>query len=285
MTKTYGLPTELNISLSTFEGDIEEAKTVFIGIPYFIKTRSNNIFFKNTDILRIMRDKVEDNSLLCRNIYYSTLRLLDLGDIQSLTYDDIKDDITTIFSLSKLKNKNIIFLGGEHTFTYFIVENIHPRNIIVFDAHLDLKDTLNFDKFNLATYLRRLTEKIKDINIYLAGIRSYDEDEYEYLQSRKEVKTIDIEQLKNLKLEGITHLSIDLDVLDINIFSSTTYPEPNGLNFTELLSALKTLFRTNNIRTADIMEFNPRADRLEEAIIVLRLIYEIATLMEHKKCI
>jgi arginase family enzyme len=142
-----------------------------------------------------------------------------------------------------------------------------------------------FDRFNHATYLRRLLEKYEDLMVYIIGARSYDEDEKKYLENLENVEIVEINELRNHSLKGLTHLSIDLDVLDITSFASTTYPEPNGLTFHDIIGILKELKNIVNMRTVDIMEFNPIISRIQDALLVIRLIYEICVVLEHKKCI
>jgi len=280
MDKNIKLPLNINISLSTYEGSLDKADIFLIGIPWYIKTVIEKPYLKPTDFLRICRDLIEDNSIVYPEKYYSDIKLIDLGDISSINYDDIEVDISTIIDMLSKYKKKFLFIGGEHTFTYYIVKKLKPTNLIVFDAHLDMKNRFYYDRINHATFLRRISEEL-DINIFLIGSRAYDKEEFNYTLSHKRI--IIKEDMDWRELNGDTYISIDLDILNPIYFKSSGYLEPGGLKLEDLLEIIKDIVRSSDVIAADIMEYIPRVYETRDVIQVLRLIYETAIMMCSEK--
>jgi len=280
MDKNIKLPLDINISLSTYKGSLEKADIFLIGIPLYIKTVIAKPYLKPTNFLRICKDLIEDNSIIYPGKYYSDMKLIDLGDISSINYDDIEIDISTIIDALSRYKKKFLFIGGEHTFTYYIVKKLKPNNLIVFDAHLDMKNRFYYDRVNHATFLRRLSEEL-DINIFLIGSRAYDKEEFNYASSHKRIMIKDDTDWR--ELDGDTYISIDLDILNPLYFKSTGYLELGGLKLGDLLKIIKDITENSDVIGADIMEYIPHAYEIRDAVQVLRLIYEIAIMMHLEK--
>jgi len=277
------LPLHLDLSLSTFKGEVDQADIIVIGIPYYIKTPSFNPYIKASDVLRIMKNYVEDNSLLFSNRYYSSIKILDLGDVYSRDYDSIQTDIATIVKYVIKRRLKAIYIGGEHTFTYHLLKYYKPDNLVLLDAHLDMKDTFYHDRFNNATFIRRINEEF-DLNIYVIGARAYSQGEFEYVRRNDNIHLLDPRDIGNLDLRGETYISLDIDILDPTYMSSTVYLEPGGIDLDTLLKLLKTILeRADYVCGFDIMEYNPRLDRIGDAIIVLRIFYEVSLLLTLKR--
>jgi len=277
------LPLQLDLSLSTFRGEVDQADVIVIGVPCYIKASSFNPYIKASDALRIMKNYVEDNSLLFQDRYYSSIKILDLGDVYSRDYDAIQTDIATIVKYVIKRKLKAIYIGGEHTFTYYLLKCYKPDNLIFLDAHLDMKDSFYHDKFNNTTFLRRINEEV-DLNIYVIGARAYSQDEFEYVRRNDNIYLLDPKDIANLDLRGETYISLDIDILDPTYMSSTVYLEPGGIDLDALLNLLKTILeKVDYICGFDIMEYNPRLDRISDAITVLRIFYEVSLLLTLKR--
>ena len=58
-----------------------------------------------------------------------------------------------------------------------------------------------------------------------------------------------------------THISYDIDVIDPSIAPGVSVPEVNGINDAEAYEIMDYLVkRKNNIKSMDIVEFNPARD-------------------------
>ncbi len=159
--------------------------------------------------------------------------------------------------LEKINNKHFIFFCNSHLLTYYVCKILNIKEIIVFDAHLDLKNKYKNKLLNEATWLRRLIEL--DVKYNVIGARSFDEEEYKiYIKTRA----------KNLKKY---YISIDLDVLE-PIYVDVNYPEPNGLSFSELISLIKKYAKKS--LSLDIVEFNFSSNYLKNVNYIFKIVYE-----------
>ncbi|MBL4868928.1 MAG: arginase [Pseudomonadales bacterium] len=107
----------------------------------------------------------------------------------------------------------------------------------------------------------------------LVGVRSFESTEPQLLQD-KGVSFYTMEQVNQLGLAKVISLaykkvsacptgfgvSIDLDALDPQDAPGVSVPEPDGLKVNELLSALRSLPRSDKLKAIEIAEFNPEFD-------------------------
>ncbi|NLD04423.1 MAG: agmatinase [Synergistaceae bacterium] len=158
-----------------------------------------------------------------------------------------------------------LMIGGEHLVTLgavrAIVKKYPDLNIIHFDAHADLRDDYMGEKLSHATVIRRCHELIKG-KIYQFGIRSMTREEdlwarENVVQRKYDFKTLD-EVLSGLSGKPV-YLTIDLDVLDPSIFPGTGTPEPGGVSFVDLISAIHRIKRPDVVG-CDVNELAPHYD-------------------------
>ncbi|MDD4983815.1 MAG: arginase family protein [Candidatus ainarchaeum sp.] len=193
-----------------------------------------------------------------QNIYE---KIDDLGDIDAvhgsfeLTAERIKDTIDHL-------DKKPIFLGGEHSITHAIVKCLKPDVLVIFDAHADLFDTYQGEKYSHISYLHKIMSEKLVKKAYVFGCRAYTQEELEFakkfkvvLVNPKDVK----KEVKKIKKQNI-YLSVDLDVLEFNLAMGTGTPEFGGLSLNDLLSHIKTVLSNNKVVGADIVELNPLID-------------------------
>ncbi len=169
----------------------------------------------------------------------------------------------------------ILFLGGDHLITYFCLHAINPKNmgIIYFDAHPDLYNHYEGNKYSHACVLRRVLEytDIKPHNLVQIGIRAFTNEQSVFaiendilVFPRKEVQKLESKeiatQIKNKlgHLEQI-YLSIDLDVLDPAYAPGVGNPEPAGLSTSNIIDLIHELAGLP-IKFFDIVEINPKHD-------------------------
>ena len=193
------------------------------------------------------------------------LPVADLGDTQLFVeYESLAFTLRRIARLSHVAGKTLFIVGGEHLITYPIVAEIKKLlknlTLIVFDAHLDLRDEYpSGTRFSHATVMRRLAEE--GVNIYYIGARAFSREEYEFLTSHPEsLKIVSRDTLENI--EGNLYISIDVDVIDPAYAPAVGNPEPLGITPSHLLSTLKELFSLERTKIVglDIVEVNPLVD-------------------------
>lgn len=174
-----------------------------------------------------------------------------------------------------------IFLGGDHAVTYPLVKALAARfgriNILHFDAHPDLYDHLNGDRYSHACPFARLWEEGLIRRHVAAGIRTSNPHQKE--QAEKfgseilEMRRFPWESF--LEFQGPVYLSLDLDVLDPAFAPGVSHHEPGGISARELIGMIQGI--RAEVVGADIVEYNPDRDlNGVTAMVAAKLLKEIA---------
>ena len=175
-----------------------------------------------------------------------------------------------------------IILGGEHGLLFPLIEavKIHPRvnselgklTIVQIDAHADLRDELNGEKFSHGTVIRRVLDAGVG-NVIQIGVRTYSSEEEEIIQNDGRVRTwfardlikvnpnlsdwdLMIDEIK--RIEGPIWLTFDIDGLDGSLVPATGTPVPGGLSYWGAIEIIESLFSAKDaeIIGADINEIS-----------------------------
>jgi len=168
----------------------------------------------------------------------------------------------------QLRGRFVLSLGGEHTVTWGMVMGLAPEpgrtTIVQIDAHADLIDELDDQKWSHGTVMRRLREE--GCRLVQIGVRSLSRAEYEFAAADPDIRTFYAHQLAESwpetlqalrQIEGDAYLSIDVDGLDPSVIPSTGTPQPNGLSWAQTMEIIRTLVRNPKARViaADVVEF------------------------------
>jgi agmatinase len=190
------------------------------------------------------------------------------------------------------KEKRVGMLGGEHTISIGAVEafkEMFPRlSVLQMDAHADLRDSYQDNRYSHACVMRRIAELTGFVGL---GIRNLSREEYEFIQHNqdkvflaKEMRADNRWKEKVLeKLGPDVYLTLDLDVLDPSIMPAVGTPEPGGLLWHETLDFLKKLVDRKNIVGFDVVELCPIPGFVAPDFLAARLIYKIITYMVDKR--
>jgi arginase family enzyme len=173
--------------------------------------------------------------------------------------------------IKKNKEKFIVFVGGEHTITYFILKELKERfdTLLVLDAHPDVMDEYLKNKLSHATWLRRFLEEEKK-EVMISGLRVMSEDEKLFLDKNKIKHSRKAIKVKNKNI----YLSIDVDVLDIGL-TTCSNPEPMGFSWSYLVNYLNFIFKHNNVVSADVTEHRPLKYMREKSYAIAWLVYKL----------
>lgn len=157
----------------------------------------------------------------------------------------------------------LVSLGGDHSVsigTTAGVKRVHDDLAhIVFDAHLDLRESYDGSEYSHACGTRHMAARGPTA---VLGVRSGSREEYQ-----------DAPKLLVCHDEGLSlpagarsvfggrpvYVSLDLDVLDPSIFPGTGTPEPGGPTYAQLRAALLEL-RGLNVVGVDVVEAAPGLD-------------------------
>lgn len=177
-----------------------------------------------------------------------------------------------------------ISLGGDHSITYPILRALGPANpgltIVQFDAHPDLYDAFDGDRYSHACQFARIMEEGLASRIVQVGIRTMTAHQRD--QARKfAVDVIDMrawESGRRAAVSSPVYVSLDLDGLDPAFAPGVSHPEPGGLSVRDVLNVIQSL--PGPIVGADVVELNPTRDVNDlTATIAAKFVKEIASRM------
>ncbi len=217
--------------------------------------------------------------------------LADVGNID--TTDDVEASLRRISEAIGLvhgSGKIPVLLGGEHTVTLGALRALRPDLVVVFDAHLDLRDRLMGLELSHATYMRRAFEET-GFKLVILGSRAVSREELEFAEANKDrvivVTSADISRGTDRVEEMLggwlgsassVYLSIDMDVLDPASAPAVGNPSPEGISVSQLLD-LVALVVGPRLMGFDLTEVTPQYDSgltaTQAAYIVLETIYSV----------
>ena len=217
---------------------------------------------------------------------WDDLRLADIGDVAC---GDVESCLAGIEELIKSTEKIPFMLGGEHLITLGALRAIRPDLVIVYDAHLDLRDELFGERMSHATYLRRGYEELGYKAIIL-GARALSVEEVEFAMGNDDLSYITSLDIIKGKMDPVkiinevvetasrVYLSIDLDVLDPAYAPAVGNPHPEGLSTTQLMDVI-TGTMSRKIAGFDLNEVCPHYDTGNTATTAAYIVME--TLYAH----
>lgn len=177
-------------------------------------------------------------------------------------------------------NNRVISFGGDHSITYPIIRSFAKKfgalNILHLDAHGDLYDDFEGNKFSHACPFARIMEEGLAKRLVQVGIRTYNHHQREQLK-RFNVEAIEMKDWKDgttFSFDGPLYISLDLDALDPAFVPGVSHYEPGGFSTRQVLSILQQLHA--DVVGADIVELNPSRDiQNATAMVAAKLFKEI----------
>ncbi len=186
-----------------------------------------------------------------------------------------------------------LVFGGEHSITPGCIAPFAKKHkklcLLHFDAHADLRDSYNGEKYSHASAIRRCLD-YKNLSVISFGIRNISKSEVSYLRKNsnrikifwaKDKKKWNLNSFKKLIKNKIVYLTFDVDGLDSSIMPATGTPEPGGLFWQETLEIIKIAMKNSKIIGADINELSPIKGFNSYNFLVAKLAYKI---LSYKFC-
>jgi len=177
--------------------------------------------------------------------------------------------------------------GGEHSITPGCIAPFTKKykNICLlhFDAHADLRQSYNGEKFSHASAIRRCLD-YSNVSVISFGIRNISESEIPFLKKNssrinifwaKDKMKWNFTKFKKLIKNKTVYLTFDVDGLDSSIMPATGTPEPGGLLWDETLEIIKIAAKSSKIVGADINELSPIKGFNSYNFLVAKLAYKI----------
>ena len=198
-----------------------------------------------------------------------------------------------LYDVITKENNFFFFFGGDHSIAIASglasLKKHKNLGIIWIDAHLDYNTwettiTGNIHGLPLAT-LNGLNKELSEFhdntyfnpkNTVVVGYRAYEDNAIDEINNTslmgvtvyttKDIKEYGIKKIlkqaldiASNKTDGI-HISFDLDVIDPNLAKGVKVKEKNGLNLDEVKEIINFLIKQNNIKSFDLVEYNPLND-------------------------
>ena len=185
------------------------------------------------------------------------------------------------------KNLFPITFGGEHSITPGCIDPFTKKFkdicLLHFDAHADLRESYNGEKFSHASAIRRCLD-YSNVSVISFGIRNISQSEIPFLKKNssridifwaKDKSKWDLNKFKKLIKNKTVYLTFDVDGLDSSIMPATGTPEPGGLQWDETLNIIKIAAKNSKIVGADINELAPIKGFNSYNFLVAKLAYKI----------
>ena len=177
---------------------------------------------------------------------------------------EISRGVQKILKMKKLP----VVLGGEHTVTWGVIKGyldagVRDFGVVQVDAHADLRDAYEGDKYSHASVMRRIVEA--GIPLVQLGIRAFCEEERDARKKHK-VQAFDAIDLvpKNIFKVKIpktfpkkVFFTLDVDGIDPSVLPATGTPVPGGLGWYQTLALFESVAKQRRIIGFDVMEFAP----------------------------
>jgi agmatinase len=192
------------------------------------------------------------------------LSFADLGDLplRGLSMAEALQQIAQAMAFATNTAHVGVMIGGEHTASLGGVRGFlktHPDGVVIqADAHLDMRDDYEGDRFSHATWLHRVGDEFGFDRIYQVGLRSGERAEWQFARAHTAWSSTELELPDGIGQRPV-YLSIDIDVLDPAHAPGTGCPEPGGVTFKELAEFVYRLEQLN-VRAVDVMEVAPQVD-------------------------
>jgi agmatinase len=184
-------------------------------------------------------------------------------------------------------NKFPMVFGGEHSITPGAIKPLVKKYdeivLLHFDAHADLRESYNGEKFSHASAIKRCLD-FNNVKVVSFGIRNLSQPEmtyYENNRSRVEIfwsmdkKNWDLSKLMRLFKGKDVYITFDVDGFDASIMPATGTPEPGGLLWEDVLPIIKKVCQISNVVGADINELAPIKNFDSYNFLVAKLAYKI----------
>lgn len=193
-----------------------------------------------------------------------TWPVLDCSGKAGKVIDRIAFSVKRILRMKKIP----VVLGGEHTVTWGVIKGyldagVKDFGVVQIDAHADLRDAYEGDRYSHACVMRRVVEA--GVPLVQLGCRAYCEEERE---ARKKYGVLSFDGV-DLVPPGIDRIklpktfpsriffTLDVDGMDPSVLPATGTPVPGGLGWYQTLGLFASVAGQRRIIGFDIMEFAP----------------------------
>jgi agmatinase len=191
-----------------------------------------------------------------------------------------------------------IVFGGEHSITAGSIRPFARKYkdlaVLHIDAHADLRDGYDGEKYSHAAALRRVLDH-KNVSVYSFGIRNISASEIPFLEANPNRVKIwwgrdkakwDMKEVAKIFKGRDVYVTFDIDGFDASLIPATGTPEPGGLFWDDAMNLIRTVAEVSNFVGADVNELAPQKGLHGCDFLAAKLAYKIlnyAFLVSRKK--
>ena len=210
-----------------------------------------------------------------------------MGDLTLPTGDDAIAAIAAEVGKLVAMQARVLALGGDHAVTFPVVDALtrvfEDLTILHLDAHPDLYDSYEGNRFSHASPFARIMETGRVKRLVQVGIRGMNDVQRRQVE-KFGVTCIEMKDYRSknpIELEGPVYISLDMDVLDPAYAPGVSHHEPGGMSTRKVLRLIQSIGCP--IVGADIVEYNPDRDvNGMTAAVAAKFVKKIAGLMLHQ---
>lgn len=164
------------------------------------------------------------------------------------------------------QGKILGLVGGDHSSPFGAIQAVSKKfngdfGVLHIDAHADLRNAYQgFTESHASIMYNVMTHETKPKKLVQVGIRDFCEEEYDFIQSRSDIKTFFDLELKKKLMTGSTwaqlcqsivdelphnvYISFDIDGLDPVFCPNTGTPVPGGLSVDQVFYLFETIVKS-----------------------------------------
>ncbi len=178
-------------------------------------------------------------------------------------------------------------IGGEHSLTPGIIRAFASRfeqlTILQFDAHADLRDGYQDEKYSHAAAMRRCLDH-DNVRLVSVGIREISTPEVAFYEANrdridifwgKDMKSWKIADIVKAVGKGPVYITFDIDGFDSSLIPATGTPQPGGLFWNDTMDILAAVCADARIVGADVVELAPQEGLHACDFLAARLCYRM----------
>lgn len=192
--------------------------------------------------------------------------------------------------LDAAAGRRVIMIGGEHSVSAPAIR-AHARrsrerlSVLQFDAHLDLRESLDGSALSHACAMRRV---IGEVDLVTVGARGISAEEWRFAQSSDNVAIITADEIAGVPMEprdwmdralealhDPVYITFDVDYFDPSLVPSTGTPEPGGGRWHPTLAFLRRVFSEHRVIGVDVVEHAPIPGFTAPDFLVAKLIHRM----------
>jgi agmatinase len=203
---------------------------------------------------------------------------------------NIKQALDQLSQINKkiiTENKFPLVFGGEHSITPGSIEPIVKKYkelvLLHFDAHADLRESYQGEKYSHASAIKRCLD-FENVKVVSFGIRNLSKPEMDFYNNNrnrieifwgKDKRNWDLSLINKFFENKTAYITFDVDGFDASIMPATGTPEPGGLLWEDVLPVIKKVCQISDVVGADINELAPIKNFDSYNFLVAKLAYKI----------